>query len=86
MEVEDRLKELGRREAAYALCYSPVYETMGTVADFSQHPSCCIWNPDIKSIFLPDMRAIAKKHHGTRIKSIEADNNLDHIDLTITYY
>ena len=61
------------------------YQT-GTVADFSEHPGWCIWEPDIKSMFLPDMRAIAKKHHGTRIKSIEADNNLDHIDLTITYY
>ena len=60
------------------------YQT-GTVADFSKHPGWCIWNPDIKSIFLPDMREIAKKHHGTRIKSIEVDNNLDHIDLIITY-
>lgn len=60
------------------------YQT-GTVADFSKHPGWCIWNPDIKSIFLPEMREIAKKHHGARIKSIEVDNNLDHIDLTFTY-
>ena len=60
------------------------YQT-GTVADFSEHPGWCIWNPDIKSIFLPEMRVIAKKHHGARIKSMEVDNNLDHIDLTITY-
>ena len=60
------------------------YQT-GTVADFSQHPGWCIWYPDIKSIFLRDMRDMAKKYHGTRIKNIEVDNNLDHIDLVITY-
>ena len=60
------------------------YQT-GTVADFTEHPGWCIWSPDIKTIFLPDMRDMAKKHHGTRIKSIEVDNNLDHIDLIITY-
>ena len=60
------------------------YQT-GTVADFSQHPGWCIWNDDIKTIFLPKMKEIAKKYHGTRIKSIEVDNNLDHIDLILTY-
>ena len=60
------------------------YQT-GTVADFSQHPGWCIWQPDIKTIFLRDMRDMARKYHGTRIKSIEADNYLDHIDLVITY-
>ena len=60
------------------------YQT-GTVADFSQHPGWCIWYPDIKSIFLRDMRDRAKRYHGTRIKSIEVDNNLDHIDLVISY-
>ncbi len=60
------------------------YQT-GTTADFSQHPGWCIWNDDIKTIFLPKMREIAKKYHGTRIKSIEVDNNLDHIDMIINY-
>ena len=60
------------------------YQT-GTYADFTTHPGPYIIEPDIKSIFLPDMKEMAKRHHGTRIKSIEVDNNLDHIDLTITY-
>ena len=58
---------------------------VGTVADFTKHPGWCIWQPDIKTMFLPDMKAMAKKHHGSRIKNIEVDNNLDHIDITITY-
>lgn len=31
------------------------------------------------------MKQMAKKHHGTRIKSIEVDNNLDHIELKVVY-
>lgn len=60
------------------------YQT-GTVADFSTHPGPYIISNDVKSIFLPEMKAMAKKYHGTRIKAIEVDNNLDHIDLVITY-
>lgn len=60
------------------------YQT-GTVADFSTHTGRYIISNDVKSIFLPEMKAMAKKYHGTRIKSIEVDNNLDHIDLVITY-
>ena len=60
------------------------YQT-GTVADFSTHTGPYIISNDVKSIFLPEMKAMAKKYHGTRIKSIEVDNNLDHIDLVITY-
>ena len=60
------------------------YQT-GTVADFSTHTRRYIISNCVQSIFLPEMRAMAKKHHGTRIKSIEVDNNLDHIDLIITY-
>ena len=60
------------------------YQT-GTVADFSTHTGRYIISNDVNSIFLPEMRAMAKKYHGTRIKSIDVDNNLDHIDLVITY-
>ena len=60
------------------------YQT-GTVADFSTHPCSYIICNDVKSIFLPEMRDMAKKYHGTRIKSIDVDNNLDHVDLVITY-
>ena len=60
------------------------YQT-GTVADFSTHPGPYIISNCVKSIFLPELRDMAKKHHGTRIKSIDVDNNLDHIDLVITY-
>lgn len=60
------------------------YQT-GTVADFEHHTGRYIISNDVKSIFLPEMRDMAKKYHGTKIKSIEVDNNLDHIDLIITY-
>ena len=60
------------------------YQT-GTVADFSTHTGPYIISNCVQSIFLPEMRAMAKKYHGTRIKSIDVDNNLDHIDLVITY-
>ena len=59
------------------------YQT-GTVADFENHPGPYIISYGIPD-FLREMRAMAKKHHGTRIKSIEVDNNLDHIDVIITY-
>ena len=60
------------------------YQPNSTV-DFNEHPGWCIWNPDIETLFLPEMKAVAKNHHGSRIKNIEVDNNLDHIDLVITY-
>lgn len=60
------------------------YQT-GTEVDFSEHPGWCIWYPDIETIFLPEMKKTARDHHGSRIKRIEVDNNLDHIDMTITY-
>lgn len=60
------------------------YRPFSTV-DFTNHPGWCIWEPDIETLFLPEMRKVAKKHHGTRIKSIDVDNNLDHVVLTITY-
>lgn len=60
------------------------YQT-GTEADFETFTGPYIINNDIKSIFLPEMREMAKKHHGTRIKSIEVDNNLDHIELKVVY-
>ena len=60
------------------------YQPNSTV-DFTEHPGWCIWNPHIETLFLPEMKAVAKNHHGSRIKNIEVDNNLDHIDLIITY-
>ena len=60
------------------------YQT-GTEADFEHHPGPYIISNDIKSIFLPEMREMAKKHHGTRIKSIAVDNFLDHVELKIEY-
>ena len=60
------------------------YQT-GTVADFSTHTGPYIISNCVQTIFLPELRDMAKKHHGTRIKSIDVDNNLDHIDLVITY-
>ena len=60
------------------------YQT-GTVADFSTHTGPYIISNCVQSIFLPELRDMAKKHHGTRIRSIDVDNNLDHIDLVITY-
>ena len=59
------------------------YQT-GTQADFQNHTARYIISYGIPD-FLREMRAMAKKHHGTRIKSIEVDNNLDHIDVIITY-
>ncbi len=52
---------------------------------FSTHPGPYIISNCVQSIFLREMRNMAKKYHGTRIKSIEVDNNLDHVDLVITY-
>ena len=60
------------------------YQT-GTRADFSTHPGPYIISNCVQSIFLPELRDMAKKNHGTRIKAIDVDNNLDHIDLVITY-
>ena len=60
------------------------YQT-GTVADFENHPGPYIISNCVQSIFLPKMRDMARKYHGTRIKSIDVDNNLDHVVLTITY-
>ena len=60
------------------------YQT-GTYANFSTHPGPYIISNCVQSIFLPELRNMAKKYHGTRIKSIDVDNNLDHIDLVITY-
>ena len=60
------------------------YQT-GTYADFSIHPGPYIISYGVQENFLPDLRDMAKKYHGTRIKNIEVDNNLDHIDLVITY-
>ena len=59
------------------------YQT-GTQADFQNHTARYIISYGIPD-FLREMRDMAKKHHGTRIKSIEVDNNLDHIDLILTY-
>lgn len=60
------------------------YQT-GTVADFENHPGPYIISNCVQSIFLPKMRDMARKYHGTRIKAIDVDNNLDHVVLTITY-
>lgn len=60
------------------------YQT-GTRADFSTHPGPYILSFGVQENFLPDLRNIAKKYHGTRIKAIEVDNNLDHIDVILTY-
>lgn len=60
------------------------YQT-GTYADFSTHPGPYILSYGVQENFLRDLRAMAKKHHGTRIKAIDVDNNLDHVVLTITY-
>ena len=60
------------------------YQT-GTYADFSTHPGPYVLSYGVQEDFLRNLRDMAKKYHGTRIKSIEVDNNLDHIDLVITY-
>lgn len=60
------------------------YQT-GTYADFSTYPGRYIINNGVQSIFLPELRDMANRYHGTRIKSIDVDNNLDHVVLTITY-
>lgn len=60
------------------------YQT-GTVADFENHPGPYIISWGVQENFLREMRDMARKYHGTRIKNIEVDNNLDHIDLVITY-
>lgn len=60
------------------------YQT-GTRADFSTHPGPYILSFGVQENFLPDLRNMAKKYHGTRIKAIEVDNNLDHIDVILTY-
>lgn len=60
------------------------YQT-GTEADFENHPGPYIISWGVQENFLREMRDMAKKHHGTRIKSIEVDNNLDHIDVFINY-
>lgn len=60
------------------------YQT-GTVADFSEHPGWAIWYPDIETIFKPEMKTLAKKHHGSRIKNIVVDNFLDHVVVEIEY-
>ena len=59
------------------------YQT-GKCADFSIHTGPYIISYGIPD-FLRELRALAKKYHGTRIKSVEVDNNLDHVVLTITY-
>ena len=60
------------------------YQT-GTEADFENHPGPYIISWGVQENFLRDMRNMAKKYHGTRIKSIDADNYLDHIDVFINY-
>jgi hypothetical protein len=60
------------------------YQT-GTYADFSTHTGPYIISPDVKSIFLREMREMARKHHGTRIKAVSVDNFLDHVELKIEY-
>lgn len=60
------------------------YQT-DTRADFSTHPGPYILSFGVQENFLPDLRNMAKKYHGTRIKAIEVDNNLDHIDVILTY-
>lgn len=60
------------------------YQT-GTEADFETFTGPYIINNDIETIFLPEMKQMAKKHHGSRIQSIEVDNNLDHVELKVVY-
>ena len=58
------------------------YQT-GTYADLTQHIGRYLIYDDVQSIFLPDMKEMAKRHHGSRIKSVSVDNNLDFIELGI---
>ena len=60
------------------------YQT-GTYADFSTHTGPYIISNCVQSIFLPEMKEMAKRHHGSRIKHIAVDTYLDHVELTITY-
>lgn len=60
------------------------YQT-GTYADFSTHSGPYILSYGVQENFLRDLKDMAKKHHGTRIKAIDVDNYLDHVVLTITY-
>lgn len=60
------------------------YQT-GTYADFSTHTGPYIINYGVQENFLRDLRALAKKYRGTRIRAIDVDNYLDHVILRITY-
>ena len=57
------------------------YQT-GTEADFETLSGRYLIFDDVDDV-LYDMKQMAKKHHGSRIKSLSVDNNLDHITLRI---
>ena len=57
--------------------------TTGTGADLSKHDGRFLNWYDVKGFFLPDMKEMAKRHHGSRVKRVEVDSDIEHVDLTI---
>lgn len=55
----------------------------GTGADFQTHTGRYIINNDVESIFLPKMKEMAKRCHGSRVKTVSVDNYLDHVTVRI---
>ena len=57
--------------------------TTGTCADLSKHDGQFLNWYEVQGFFLPDMKEMAKRHHGSRVKRVEVDSYIDHVDLTI---
>ena len=53
----------------------------GTAADFENNTCRYRIYEDVQTLFLPDLKDMAKKHHATRIKSAAVDNYIDHVTL-----
>ena len=58
------------------------YQT-GTEADLLTHSGYLIYHDDVESIFLPYMKDMAKRCHGSRVKNVSVDNYLDHVTVRI---
>ena len=57
--------------------------TTGTYADFNGHVGRFLNWYDVQGFLLPEMKEMAKKHHGSRIKSVKVDSETDYVGLTI---
>ena len=55
----------------------------GSAADFENNTCPYRIYEDVQTMFLPDLKDMAKKHHASRIESVAVDNYIDHITLTI---